>query len=69
MPNITVEGPPIADLDKKRKFVERLTSAATETYGLPKEKIVVLIKENSPENVGVGGELIIDRLKRQEKTA
>lgn len=36
MPNITVEGAPIADLDKKRKFVEKLTSAVTEAYELPK---------------------------------
>ena len=34
---------------------------ATKAYGLPKETIVVLIKENSPENVGVAGKLIIDR--------
>ena len=68
MPNITVEGPPIADLDKKRRLVENLTSAATGAYGLPKETIVVLITENCPENVGVAGELIVDRLKRQDGT-
>lgn len=61
MPNITVEGPVIRDVNTKRILVQELTSAATKAYGLPKEVIVVLIKENSPENVGVGGELIIDR--------
>ncbi len=61
MPNIVVDGPPIKDLDKKRKLVEKMTEAAVEAYGLPAQAIVVIIKENLPENVGVGGKLIIDR--------
>jgi 4-oxalocrotonate tautomerase len=61
MPNITIEGPHIKDLDKKRTLVSEVTDAANKAFGLPKETIVVLIKENSPENVGVGGKLIIDR--------
>ena len=62
MPNINIEGPEIADLDKKRALVKELTDAATKAYGLPRETIVVLIKENSLENVGVGGKLIIDKM-------
>jgi 4-oxalocrotonate tautomerase len=61
MPNIEIEGPVLNDIDKKRVLVEELTDAATKAYGLPRETIVVLIKENSAENVGVGGKLIIDR--------
>ncbi len=61
MPNVAVEGPAIRDLDKKRQLVREITEAATKAYGLPSEVIVVLIKENSPENVGVGGRLISDR--------
>ena len=61
MPNITIEGPPIKDVAKKRVLVRELTEAATKAYGLPQDTIVVLIKENSPDNVGVGGKLIIDR--------
>ena len=61
MPNISVEGPVITDVDKKRILVQELTEAAAKAYDLPKESIVVLIKENSPENVGVGGKLVIDR--------
>lgn len=62
MPNITVSGPEIIDLDKKRELASAITDAAVTAYGLPKETIVVVIKENSPENVSVGGQLIIDRL-------
>jgi len=61
MPIIAVEGPPIRELDKKRTFAQELTAAATRAYGLPKEVIVVLMKENAPENVSVGGQLIVDR--------
>ena len=64
MPTITAEGPPIRELDRKRKLVEEVTEAATKAYGLPKDVIVVVIKENLPENVGVGGQLLVDRRKK-----
>lgn len=64
MPNITIEGPAIKELDKKRELAKTVTDAAVKAFGLPKQAIVVLLKENSPENVSVGGELIIDRLRR-----
>ena len=61
MPTIVVDGPPI-DLEKKRKLVKTLTDAAVEVYGgIP---ITVLIKENPPENVGVSGELLVDRRRK-----
>ena len=66
MPIISVEGPPIEDLGKKRILVQELTDAATRGFGLPKETIIVLLRENSPENVSVAGKLIIDR-KSSEK--
>jgi len=61
MPNINIEGPVIEDVNTKRTLVQELTDAATKAYDLPQEAIIVLIKENPPENVGVGGKLIIDR--------
>jgi len=61
MPNIYIEGPPLKDLDKKRKLVAEITDAAAEAFGLPKETIIVTIRENLPENVAIGGRLIIDR--------
>jgi len=61
MPNITIDGPVLEDIGRKRKLVEEMTDAAVKAYDLPREAIVVLIKENRPENVGVGGKLIIDR--------
>ncbi len=61
MPVITMEGPQITDQDKKRQLVATISEAAAEAYGLPIEKIVILLKENDPGNVAVGGNLIADR--------
>jgi len=61
MPIITLEGPPIAKSEVRRALVEELTESAAKAYGLPKEKIIVLIRENSPEQVAVGGVLLADR--------
>lgn len=64
MPTITIEGPQI-DVEKKRSLVKKVTDAAVEVYNIP--EIIVLIKENSPENVGIHGELLIDRRKGGSK--
>lgn len=60
MPTITVEGPKLG-VDKKRELVKKLTQAAVDVYNI--EHIIVLIKENPPENVGLSGELLADRRK------
>ncbi len=61
MPTITVEGPPVT-MEKKRLLVKSLTEAAEAAYDdIPTDAFIVLIRENSAENVGVGGELLADR--------
>ncbi len=62
MPIITVEGRAL-DIEKKRELVAKITEIATQIYNLPKETITVVIKENPPENIGVGGKLIVDLSK------
>ena len=66
MPNITFDGPRIEDVARKRELIKTVTDAAVKAYGLPKQVMVVVIKENSPENVGIGGELLVDRTKDKE---
>jgi phenylpyruvate tautomerase PptA (4-oxalocrotonate tautomerase family) len=39
----------------------KLTEAIVEVYGVPKEAVIVQLKEDDPENVGVGGVLLLDR--------
>jgi len=63
MPSAKIEGPKIADVEIKRVLVREVTDALEKAYRLPREVYVVVIKENPPENVGVGGELIIDKKK------
>ena len=67
MPSVTIEGPKIQDVNAKRKLVKELTDALVHAYSLPREVMIVLIKENPPDNVGVGGELIIDRMKSRKE--
>jgi 4-oxalocrotonate tautomerase family enzyme len=66
MPNVTVEGPLIKDLDTKRSLTREITDALERAYKLPRQAYVVTIRENPPENVCVGGELICDRIQRGE---
>lgn len=61
MPIISLDGPPIADMETRRTLVSELTAAAAKAYAMPAEKIIVMIRENSPEQVAVGGTLIADR--------
>ena len=64
MPTIVIDGPPIEDLDTKRALVKEMSDAAVRAYGIPLEAMVVLIRENDQDNVGVGGILIRDRRRR-----
>ncbi len=58
MPTIIVEGPPIS-VDKKRVLVRKITEIISEIYGI--EHVTIIVKENPPENVGINGELLVDR--------
>ena len=62
MPTITVDGPKIQDIELKRQLVKKLTEVAVEVYRI--EHIVVLIRENAPENVGINGQLMADRPRK-----
>jgi len=60
MPNITIDGPKIENIEIKRVLIQEITNSIEKAYKIPKEHIIVVIKENSPENVGVAGKLIAD---------
>lgn len=60
MPTITVSGPPL-DIQHKREMARGLTDVASKVYGRPPEHIIVIIHENPPENVSIGGTLVADR--------
>lgn len=60
MPIITLDGPALS-LEQKRTFVAELTALAVHHYALSEASIIVMIRENAPANVGVGGRLLVDR--------
>lgn len=64
MPSVTIEGPRIEDVEVKRILVREITDALEKAYKIRREAYHVVIKENLPENVGVGGELLVDRIKK-----
>ena len=61
MPNVIIEGPKIEDISIKRKLVEEITIALEKAYKIPRNAYVIIIRENLPENVSVGGILLADR--------
>jgi 4-oxalocrotonate tautomerase len=64
MPNVYIDGPPIKDLEVKRTLTREITDAMEKAYGIPRQAYVIIINENPPENVCVGGELLCDRAAR-----
>ena len=67
MPVITIEGPELRDMEKKRRLAQVITDAAVDAFGLPKEAMVVILHENPLECVASGGQLICDRGGSAEK--
>lgn len=62
MPFITFDGPEMSK-EKKAELVKRLTEASHDVLNIPEEAFNVLIKENSMDNIGVGGKLLSERHK------
>jgi len=60
MPIITLDGP-LLSLEKKRDLVKELARLAARAYDLPESTIIIMLRENSPDQVAVGGTLIADR--------
>jgi 4-oxalocrotonate tautomerase len=64
MPLIIFEGPAM-DAGKKRELVRSFTEATSRVTGIAKEHVTVIVHQNERDNVGVGGELLTDRLARE----
>ncbi|MGE5575941.1 MAG: 4-oxalocrotonate tautomerase DmpI [Syntrophothermus sp.] len=59
---IIFDGPQIKK-EQKEQLVKEFTATASRITNIPKDAFIVLIKENNPENVGVGGELLANKHK------
>ena len=62
MPSITMELVKMSK-EKKAQLVKEVTEATARATGIVPQAIFVFIKENEPENVGVGGVLLPDMKK------
>lgn len=62
MPSITMELVKMSR-EKKAQLVKDITEATARATGIDPQAIFVFIKENEPENVGVGGVLLPDLKK------
>lgn len=62
MPVIMVEGVPL-NADQKRELVAVLTKSASNIMNVSEQAFQVYIKENSRDNIGVGGILVSERNK------
>lgn len=60
MPNIILEGPYLSR-EQKAQLVKEFTETASRILSIPGEAFIVTLKENSLENIGVGGKLLADR--------
>ncbi len=65
MPTVFFYGPKL-DKNKSREMISSFTETASRLTGINKSAFVVYLMESSPENVGVGGELLEDRHKKTE---
>ncbi len=64
MPTISFNGPKMTR-EQKAELVAEFTRTASKVTNIPEPAFVVYINEVDPENVGVGGELLLEKKKRE----
>jgi len=62
MPTIFFYGPKL-DKEKSREMIKSFTETASKVTGVDKAAFVVYLRESPHDSVGVGGELLADRMK------
>lgn len=62
MPVITFDGGKLTR-EQKAQLISEFTEVAHKATGINKESFVILLRENDRDNIGVGGEMLSERLK------
>lgn len=62
MPVVTFDGGKMTK-EQKAEIVQKFTEAAHKVTGIRKDAFIVIIRENERENIGVGGDLLANRVK------
>lgn len=65
MPYISFEGPKLTK-EQKAQLVKEISEVASGILNIPKDNFIVSIKESDPDNVGIGGELLSEKFKREK---
>lgn len=65
MPTIFFYGPEL-DKDKKKELIKSFTQKASEFTGIEESAFVVYLRSCHPEEVGVGGQLLEEKLKKEK---
>lgn len=63
MPLITMEAGKL-NKEQKEQLIKEFTDSAAKILELPKDAFTVYLKENEYDNIGVGGRLLADVLKK-----
>ncbi len=63
MPVISVEGSKLTK-EQKSDLIASLTEVASKIMNVNKEAYIVLIKENDMDNIGVGGVVLSEKLRK-----
>ncbi|RAP46194.1 MAG: 4-oxalocrotonate tautomerase [Methanosphaera sp. rholeuAM6] len=63
MPVVTIDGPSRATKEAKKEIIEKISKVVAEAYDMPVESITVLIHGSQPDNIGVGGQQLSERIK------
>ena len=66
MPTIFFYGPEL-DVEKKKELISSFTETASRLTGIDKSAFTVYLRPSSTDNVGVGGELLKERLEREKR--
>lgn len=64
MPVINIDGPQMTK-DQKARLVEALVEQSSQVLDIPKEAFVTIIRENDPDNIGNGPELLSEKMKNR----
>ena len=55
MPVVTFESSKSLSKETKKEMIEKVSQVVADEYGLPIQTITMIIRENTPENIGVAG--------------
>ena len=61
MPTIFVNGPPQKDISKRRVLVKEIADTVEKVYGVPRDAIIVIIREDEGDHVAKGGKLLTEK--------